>query len=259
MTASPLAGSGVQVAAFDEIDSTSAEAMRRIVTGETGPLWITAARQTAGKGRSGRSWSSPTGNFSGSFLFQPGCPPQHLAQLAFVAGLAVHDTVAVLLNGRRRTASDPGTGPEGPRLKWPNDVLIDGAKLAGILVEATNRGQVQFAVIGIGVNLLHAPEVPGRATVALADAGVAVTPAAFLPQLARCLERRLHHWDRGAGFASIRADWLARGPALGDSITVHRGTDTVSGMFSGLGEDGALLLTTPDGNVVGLTYGDILP
>jgi len=208
-----------------------------------GPAWILALRQTAGRGRRGRAWVEPPGNFAATAILHPACPPAAAAQRSFVAALALADTLAGLLGGPGRLA-----------LKWPNDVLLDGGKVAGILLESTAAGgRVAHLAVGIGVNLVAAPPVAaveaGALTpVALASApgGGAVTPAAFLDRLAPAFAR----WEgrlRDEGFAPLRAAWLARAARIGQRVTARIGETAVTGTFATLDEGGALVLDTPAG------------
>lgn len=219
-----------------EVDSTNAEAMRRAQAGERGPLYIRADRQTAGRGRSGRAWQSAQGNLSLSRLGAVSAPPAAVAQVALVAGLALHRAVASSL-------ADAGVSVP-LHLKWPNDLLLDKAKLAGILVEASTFGGERVVVIGIGVNMATAPQMPERPTTALSrHAGVVPAPAVFAQVLCGHLEDALADWNDGAGFAAIRKDWLARALPIGTQMTVRSGpSGQVLGTFAGIDGDGYLLL-----------------
>ncbi len=233
-----------------EVDSTNAEALRRAVAGERGPLYIRADRQTSGRGRSGRSWETAAGNLALSRLGTLACEPVAVPQLSLVAGVAVHGAVSDLLEGNARAA--------GLSLKWPNDLLLEGAKVAGILVEATTIGSARVAVIGIGVNLAHAPEIANRATAALADATRrSISPAATARHVAGRLEHALQLWDGGAGFATIRAAWLAAATPPGTRLAINTGRGTAAGVFAGLAPDGALLLDVDGGERQTFSVGDV--
>ena len=220
------------------LDSTNAEALRRAAAGEAGPLWIMAREQTAARGRRGRSWAAPAGNFGASLLIRP---PGDRALRSFVAALGLFDAM-VALTGR----------PELFALKWPNDVLLSGGKLAGILLEGVGGGAL---VIGVGVNLAGAPDAealePGATpAVALGPAtGVTVTPDDLLDQLAPAVAA----WeDRlvDEGFASVRTAWLARATRLGETITARLPDRTLTGRFETIDVNGALVLATDTGRVV---------
>lgn len=228
---------GVRYLKFDTLGSTNAEALTRARAGERGPLWIVAAAQTAGRGRRGASWLSAPGNLTATLLLTEPSPPAAAPQLSFVAALALHDAVA---------ASAPQLGPS-LTLKWPNDLLVGGAKLAGILIEG--ESDPAFAVaIGIGVNCTHHPNGTAYPATDLATAGALVTPEALLAELAAAMTRRLAQWGQGERFASIRADWLKRAAGLGGDIRVRLPEREFSGRFEGLDEAGRLLVT--DGGVL---------
>jgi BirA family biotin operon repressor/biotin-[acetyl-CoA-carboxylase] ligase len=225
----------VRSIAFDEIDSTNAEAARLSERGEAGPLWIWSRAQSSGRGRLGRSWASPSGNLYATFLFTCGAPLGVLAQLSFVAALAAHDAARVYAGSRPLT------------IKWPNDLLLDGAKCCGILVESLPQGRT---CIGWGVNLASHPTGTPYPVSHLGK----VTPEAFLGHLAEAVEERLAQWDRGAGFARIRSDWLQRAAGLGQRIKAGE----LEGIFRGLAADGALMLETADGQLRLIQAGDVM-
>lgn len=244
------APSGIRWLELAEVDSTNAEAMRAALQGERGPLYIRADRQTAGKGRSGRAWETCAGNLALSRLGRLSCPPAAVPQLALVAGLAVHRAIAELFDGAEEGRA--------LRLKWPNDVLLDHAKVAGILVESSAFAGERVAVIGVGVNLAEAPDVPGRATIALAGR-VAQTPSPrqLAARVARHLEGALAQWDHGRRFDLIRAGWLAAALPLGTALSINTGQGVVSGRFAGLDEGGALRLDVPGLGAKSFSFGDV--
>jgi len=234
---------------FDDIDSTNAEAMRRAVSGERGPLWITARHQTKGRGRSGRAWTSAEGSLAATLLFRPDCTLAELPQISLVAGVAAQDAIAAALpiDVRRQT-----------RLKWPNDVLIDGAKVCGILVESTIFGSDPVAVVGIGINTAAAPKLVDRLSTGLAQHGAATASERMSTLLAAALARWLETWRAPAsGFAAVRAAWLERGSRIGEAMSVHAGGAQVAGRFAGLDGDGSLLLTDEAGTLRKFTFGDV--
>ncbi len=247
----PSLPAGVSLRAFAEIDSTNEEAKRLGEAGEAGPLWITAERQTAGRGRRGREWVSPSGNFMGTLLLHPQATPRKAAELSFVAALAVHDAVDGLL--------PPGLRA-GLKLKWPNDLLHDGKKLAGILLESSGiaGGEIAWLAIGIGINLAQFPEGVEYPATSLAALGVAdVTPEDALERLAAAFDRRLQQWRDVQGFAAIREAWLARAAGLGGPITVRLADETFDGVFVGLAPDGALEVRTATGEMRQISAGDV--
>jgi BirA family biotin operon repressor/biotin-[acetyl-CoA-carboxylase] ligase len=228
----------------DEIDSTNEEARRLAAKGETGPLWLTAARQTTGRGRRGRAWDSPSGNLAATLLLRPEPSQSEWAQLSFAAAIAVSDAAA-------RFAPQAQIA-----LKWPNDVLADGRKLAGILLEAAH-GPAPALAIGIGMNLAHHPE--GTEFPAISFAGLGVKPPTAedaLAALAASFAKWYEVW-RGHGFVAIREAWLARAAGLGSRIRARLATEERSGMFEGIDENGALLLNEGLGRASVLPAADI--
>lgn len=234
------------------VDSTNAEAMRRAMAGERGPLWIVADEQTAGRGRSGRSWSSARGNLQASLLLTFSEPAAKAYQLALVAGVAAFDAIGTAM----------GTTPKGLRLKWPNDLMIEGAKAGGILVECSmlipKAGEPGglAAVIGIGMNVTSAPDVPDRPTTYLSARSEALESEAILAAMADATAHWLAVWDEGRGFAAVREAWLNRAHPLGERLSINAGSERVSGAFAGLDADGALILQT-EGEIRRFTFGDV--
>lgn len=233
------AGYGRQV--LPEVDSTNAEAARLAGT-LAGPEWICALRQTAGRGRRGRPWADPQGNFAATLLLMPREAPQVVALRSFVASLALYDAFAAA-TGR----------VDGLSLKWPNDVLLNGGKVAGILLESLGqRRGVAHLAIGIGVNLASAPAAetvePGalRPVSLLSETGVHVDPESFLGLLA---EAYAGHEARFVtyGFAPLREAWLARAARLGEVITARTGNAEITGTFETVDEAGNLVLQTRAG------------
>jgi BirA family biotin operon repressor/biotin-[acetyl-CoA-carboxylase] ligase len=236
------------VIVLGQIDSTNSEAMRRITSGETGPLWIRAEAQSRGRGRSGRSWSSEPGNLYATFLFAPGCARSEAHQLSLLTGVAVFDAI------REMSGSDIA----GLRLKWPNDVLIGAGKVAGILAESTaGTGGELLAIIGVGINLAHAPADANRSTTRLSEHGIRADPATALDQLDKALQRWLGTWDRGHGFAAIRGAWLERAGSIGEMLAINATEGQVEGRFAGLDADGSLLLTDAAGRERRFLFGDV--
>jgi BirA family biotin operon repressor/biotin-[acetyl-CoA-carboxylase] ligase len=240
---------GVRIETFDTLGSTNEEALARSRAGERGPLWIVAKRQTAGRGRRARPWISEVGNLYATLLLSDPCPPQKAGELSFVATLALHDAIV-------ETA--PALGPSAT-LKWPNDVLIDGAKVAGILVEGESAGSTLAAVIGIGVNCATHPDDTTYPATNLAAAGAVTNADSLMQALARTMTARLAQWERGGGFASVRADWLKRAGGIGGDIRVVIGGRETAGRFEALDETGRLMLRLPNGAVETVAAGDVFP
>jgi BirA family biotin operon repressor/biotin-[acetyl-CoA-carboxylase] ligase len=231
-----------------EIDSTNSEAMRRAVSGETGPLWIRAVAQSRGRGRSGRRWTSQPGNLYATLLFAPKCLPTEVHQLSLLTGVAVYDAIRAMAGG----------SVAGLRLKWPNDVLVGSAKIAGILAESSvGQGGELLAMVGIGINIAHAPADADRIATHLAEHGVSTDPGTALDQLDKATRRWLGIWDRGHGFGEIRAAWLERAGAVGELLAINAEEGRVEGRFAGLEADGSLLLRDAAGHERRFLFGDV--
>lgn len=244
------AASGARVVTLDTVGSTNAEALARARAGERGPLWIVARRQTAGRGRRGRRWISEPGNLYASLLLVDPAPASRAAELSLLAALAVHDALI---------ARAPALGPR-LKLKWPNDVLCGGAKLAGILLEGEGGAAfVLTVVIGIGVNCAHHPHDTRYPATDLAEAGVLLAPEALAQTLSATMAQRLAQWDRGAGFAAVRADWLVRAAGVGEPARVHLPERDVDGVVETLDETGSLVLRLADGRRERIAAGEMFP
>lgn len=231
------------------VPSTNDLARAAAERGEAEGLWILAAAQSAGRGRQGRSWRSPPGNFHGSLLLRPERPLAEVATLSLVAALAVAEAVEEVSHGRLQ-----------PRVKWPNDVLVGRAKLAGILPEAIAGpgGRCAALVLGIGVNLAAHPLDVGRPTTSLAASGLpAPPPEAFLEVLAARLDAHLAAW-RSGGFGALRDAWLARAVGLGQPVELESGGLVHRGRLADLAIDGSILLETPAGCLERFTAGELL-
>ncbi len=201
--------------------------------------WVITDRQTAGRGRRGRVWNDGAGNFMGSVLVKADGQVQ---QLSFVAALALHDSLSALTGQPARFA-----------LKWPNDVLLDGTKCSGILLER----QGEALVIGMGVNLVYHPDVTERPATSLAAAGLPVpTPAAALDELAAAFRHWRETWAIH-GFAPIRTAWLSRASGVGGRIVARLGNESPEGLFTGLADDGALLMQLDDGTTRAIHAGEV--
>ncbi len=236
---------GVRHIAYETLGSTNAEALARARAGEHRPLWITAKSQSAGRGRRGSIWVSPPDNLYATLLLSEPSAPEHAPQLSFVAALALHDAI---------TECAPQLGPL-LKVKWPNDLLLSGAKLAGILIEGESDPVFSVA-IGIGVNCATHPENTAYPATDLAASGALVTPAQLLAVLPAAMLRRIDQWQRGQGFAAVRADWLKRAAGVGEDIRVRLPEREVSGRFAGLDDAGRLLVEQP-GGVATVTAGDV--
>jgi BirA family transcriptional regulator, biotin operon repressor / biotin---[acetyl-CoA-carboxylase] ligase len=240
----------IPVLRFESLDSTNEEALRQLATGAAPPLWIVADEQQRGRGRGGRLWTSPKGNLYATLLIRTSVPPSISTQLSFVAALAAHDATAARL---------PAEQISQLRLKWPNDVMLNGAKLAGVLLESMQApsGGGLAVIAGAGINVSHAPQNMGRPTASLGLAPSAVEEV--FRDLAAAFQRRLALWDEGLGFPRIREAWLSRALALNEAISVNLNGSAIRGKFLGVDPAGALQLETAPGLVITVTAGDIYP
>lgn len=234
-----------EIRRHEVIDSTNEEARRLAASGETGPLWVIARSQSKGRGRRGRSWISQTGNLFTSLLMKASGPPENYGQLSFVAALSLSDLVS---NYECQAVVT---------LKWPNDVLLNGRKVAGILLEIVRNGPVTHVVVGFGVNLLHYPADTDFPAASLADvAAKAPDPEAALARLVEAWNKWYEIWRRD-GFVSIRSEWLTRAHGIGERLTVRLGSSVVTGMFESIDDDGSLILADADGTPRRITAGDV--
>jgi BirA family biotin operon repressor/biotin-[acetyl-CoA-carboxylase] ligase len=240
---------GARLETFDTLGSSNAEALTRARGGERGPLWIVAGRQTAGRGRRGRAWESEPGNLYATLLLTDPSPADRAAELSFVAALAVHDALVEIAPGAATRLA----------LKWPNDVLLDGKKLAGILVEGEGAGEGLAVAVGIGINCAHHPAGTAYPATDLTATGSSVMPERLLFVLSRTMQDRWAQWGGGSGFATIRSDWLDRAAGPGRDIRVVVGEEEFVGRFERLDEAGRLILCSSDGTMTAITAGDVLP
>lgn len=236
------------VETFDEIDSTILEARRRAERGETAPVWLIAKRQTAGRGRRGRTWASLDGNLLATYLFATKRPPAEIALLGFVTGVALAETIDDILGAGTAT------------LKWPNDVFIGGAKASGIMLDSGSLGPDEtWVALAFGVNLAAAPEGIDQRTISLRDVlppdAAAPAPLAFLASLRPRLERWAARTE-SEGFEPLRQAWLQRAHGLGQVARVVQGDQTLYGSIAGLSPRGELELDTETGRRL-IAAGDV--
>jgi BirA family biotin operon repressor/biotin-[acetyl-CoA-carboxylase] ligase len=226
---------GCRLIVRDEVGSTMEEARRALHDGDAGNLWIVARSQNAGRGRHGRQWGSPPGNLYASLLLTSPCEPALAPQLGFVAGLALHDAAA-------RVAGLPGLA-----LKWPNDLLIERAKTAGLLLEGESRAGRLDVIIGFGVNIATHPAATPYPATCLKDHAPGASVEAMLAALSDAWVARLAAWSRPGGFGPTREAWLERAAFLGETITIRLPEGPASGVFAGVDKSGRLELETPHG------------
>ena len=230
-----------ELVALDSVDSTNDEAKRRAEAGAPPQTVVWSKTQNSGRGRRGRAWVSEPGNLYCSLILRPKCPAPEAVQLTFVSALAVVETV-------ERFAPKAEV-----RCKWPNDVLLNGRKVAGILLE----GNPEWVVVGTGINVAHFPDETAFPATSLAAEGAAATVQETLEAFCQCFRKRAEVW-RKQGFAPIRAAWLERAAGLGQPVTARLAKQTLQGTFADLDQDGALILETADGRQR-ITAGDVFP
>ncbi len=247
----PLAGSahdkGYRSSRLGRLVSTNDEALARAKAGDPGRLWIVAELQSRGRGRNGRDWASPPGNLYASLLLIDPAPPRRAAELGFVAGVALASALRDILSGDQRLA-----------LKWPNDLLHEGAKLAGILLEAASLPDGRFAcVAGIGVNCqTHPEDALYKATNLAAIAGRPIAAELVFQQLSAAMADWVETWAGGDGFETVRAEWLSLAAGLGARISVSRPTQSIEGVFKTIDATGRLIVAQASGEVA-IDAGDV--
>jgi len=237
------------VEVFDAIDSTILEARRRADRGEVSPVWLIAKVQTAGRGRRGRTWASLDGNLMATCLFATNEPPARIALLGFATGVAIAEALDEIIGGGRAV------------LKWPNDVLIDGAKAAGILLDSGALGAGRsWVALAFGVNLAVAPEGLDQAATSvraiLPPDALAPAPLEFLARVRPKLDAWCARLER-EGFELLRQAWLARAYGLGEPARVMQGEQAIEGRIAGLSPRGELELDTEAGLRL-IAAGDVL-
>ncbi|MBO0732895.1 MAG: biotin--[acetyl-CoA-carboxylase] ligase [Methylocapsa sp.] len=230
-----------------EVTSTNEEALLRANAGDPGRLWVVAKSQTAGRGRNGRTWSSPAGNLYASLLLLNPALPHKAPELGFVAGIAAAHTIRAILRRGDRV-----------RIKWPNDVLFDGAKCCGILIESALLCDGQLAcTAGIGVNCrAHPQNTPYPATDLMAISGNAIEAKQVFAELSGSMAHWLGVWAAGAGFALIRTEWLSLASGVGTRVRVALPSHTIEGIFRTIDASGRLVLERP-GETLTIGAGDV--
>lgn len=243
MTALP---DGFQLRHLAEVDSTNEEARRMAAEHSQIPTWIVADRQTAGRGRRGRAWSSPTGNLMTTLYLPVSMSAVEAGQLAFVAGLALESAVRQFIGDAAEVS-----------LKWPNDVLIDGKKASGILLEsAMQDGRVTWLAIGMGVNLAHHPDDTPYPATNMSAYAAAPDNLTALSVLATAFETIYRQWQMG-GFATVLKAWRALAHGLGGPMVARLESDEIRGIFHDIDEKGALLLQDEAGAMHVIDAGDV--
>lgn len=251
---------GYRLNGFDSVGSTSTEAARAAQAGDIGDVWFCALQQTAGRGRRGRPWQSPHGNLAASLLVVPAVDPAIAATLGFVAGVALNQALAGIVPAAILKTGIDGADLANGRiaLKWPNDVLADGAKLAGILLEAHKRPDGALAiVVGIGVNVVEAPAgLPYPAT-SLRALGLDATAETVFGALSDAWVDAVELWDRGRGVTAVLELWRRSAAGIGAEVAVNRDGDIVRGIFETIDEGGRLIVRANDNSRIAITAGDV--
>ncbi|WP_454627951.1 biotin--[acetyl-CoA-carboxylase] ligase [Bradyrhizobium cenepequi] len=247
---------GYRLAAFDQIGSTNAEAITRAREGERGPIWFVTPEQTAGRGRRQRAWIAPRGNLASSILEVMNVSPAVAATLGFAAGLALETALQkVSVEAALRLG---GADALKFSLKWPNDVLAGDKKLAGILLEAEAVADGGLAVVvGIGTNVVGAPEGTPTPATSLAALGVHISAEELFTALSEAWVEFRGIWDRGRGFSEIRRLWLERAARLGEKVAIRTGNAILEGTFDTIDETGCMIIRLPDGKHVPVTAGEV--
>ena len=247
------ASAGYRVQAFDQIGSTNVEAMARARDGEPGSLWCVTTEQTAGRGRRQRPWIAPRGNLASSILEVMDVAPGVAATLGFAAGLALDAALRqVTLEAAVRSGAAVNFA-----LKWPNDVLAEGKKISGILLEAEHLPGGLAVVTGMGTNVVAFPEGTPTPATSLAALGVQVSAEDLFAALSDAWVEFRGIWDNGRGFAQIRRLWLARAAGLGQAVAVVLGGSTIEGIFDTIDDQGCMIIQTPAGKRMPVSAGDV--
>lgn len=260
-TLAPTAASqGFRLEAHDSVGSTNALALEHARAGDPGKLWVVSRKQESGRGRRGRAWATPEGNLAATLLVVTEGELRMAATLGFVAGLALADALdAVVPKGRIAVALDGAdAGRNRFELKWPNDVLASGAKLAGILLESTLLDGDRFAVaVGIGVNVAAHPEdLPYPAT-SLKALGATCDAETLFLALSDAWSANARLWADGRGLAAIRQRWLERAAGLGGEVAVRIDGDVVRGTFETIDEDCRFVIRESGGRMITVAAGDV--
>ncbi|MGI9400169.1 MAG: biotin--[acetyl-CoA-carboxylase] ligase [Rhizobiaceae bacterium] len=232
-----------------ETDSTNTECLTAAKAGDTGPLWVLARRQTDARGSRGRHWTSYEGNLFASYLFVPQAPSTSLGQITFVIALAVHDALAQLIE---EVEVDVNVA-----LKWPNDVLLEGSKVCGILLESHEISEARIVIAGIGLNCFTHPGETSYPATSLAEHQINITARNMLDRIAPLMDYWLEAWEHGDKFQRIRDAWTNRAKGIGAQITVRLRETQHSGIFDCIDDAGRLVLRKDNGKREPISVADI--
>jgi BirA family biotin operon repressor/biotin-[acetyl-CoA-carboxylase] ligase len=251
---------GYRLEAHDVVGSTNVLALDHARAGDPGKLWIVSKKQESGRGRRGRAWATPEGNLAATLLLVAGRDLKQAATLGFVAGLSLADALDAAVPSARLAIGIDGAqrGRDRFELKWPNDVLASGAKLAGILLESTQLASGLFAVaVGIGVNVVAYPDdLPYPAT-SLKALGAACDAETLFLALSDAWGANARLWNEGRGLAAIRGRWLQRAVGLGSEVAVRIDGSVVRGTFETIDEDCRFVIRDRNGNRQTIAAGDV--
>jgi len=244
-----------RVESFDSIGSTNAEALQRARAGERGPRWLVTDQQTAGRGRRQRAWISPRGNLAATIVETLDVQPSVAATLGFAAGLALEAALqTVSMEHRMRSG---GAAATKFSLKWPNDVLANGEKLSGILLEAETVGGRLAVAVGMGTNVVSAPEGTPYPATSLAELGITASADDLFTALSDAWAEFRGIWNDGTGFPNIRRLWLERAAGLGEIVSIQSNGTVVEGIFDTIDDTGCLIVAGRDGRRTPITAGDV--
>lgn len=238
---------GYRFKALPSVTSTNALALEAARCGEESGLWIVGAEQTAGRARRGRDWTSEKGNLYASLLLVDPGPAERVGELPMLAAVCLAEAV------------EAACGTLGQvKLKWPNDLLIEGKKISGILLEASPTPEGRQAIVcGFGVNCAHHPDLGLYPAGDLAEFGFLITPETLFAHLAMLVGERLDAWAMPGGFAGVRREWQRRATGIGERIVVRFPEREIAGIFEGLEEDGRLRLRRDGGEIERVSAGDV--
>lgn len=247
---------GVGLKVFDETGSTNTDAMDHARAGGSAPCWFVTTMQTAGRGRRKRVWIAPRGNLASSVLELLHVTPSVAATLGFAAGLALEKALRQI--SMEAVLRAPDCAANDYRLKWPNDILAGGGKLAGMNLEAEERPNGRLAVVvGIGTNVVAAPDNMPYATASLNALGVSASAEDLFAALSDTWQEMRGIWDNGRGFPDIRKLWLERAAGLGQAVSIKSGTTVISGIFDTIDDTGCMIVVTMDRKRIPIAAGDV--
>ncbi|MFS8045004.1 biotin--[acetyl-CoA-carboxylase] ligase [Rhizobium sp. BR 314] len=234
--------------ALSETSSTNSVCLERARSGDIGNLWVTAERQTGGRGRRGRPWVSEPGNLYASLLLIDPAPMDRLGSLPLAVAVAVHQSVRSVLP----LAASPA------EIKWPNDILIGRKKTCGILIEGEALADGRYAlVIGIGINVTTTPDNPMYPVTSLRQQGSMVSAEELFAHLYAAMAEMLAVWNKGEGVREVTARWREAACGIGEKITVNLPDRSILGQFVGIDDNGLLMLKTEDGRIMPIAAGDV--